>query len=127
MTARVTERLQFLGFEPGDADLPVLEALMGSSVRRILAETGWSSLPEALEEVAVNTAAGEFLFYKKAAGLLEGFDAQAAVKQIQEGDTSVTFALGSGSATQEERLDALIRHLTRAQEGLMAAWRRMRW
>jgi len=127
MTKRVTERLQFLGFVPEDTDLPVLEALINSSIRRILAETGCSSLPEALEEVAVNTAAGEFLFYKKAAGLLEGFDAEAAVKQIQEGDTSVTFALGAGSATQEERLDALIRYLTRTQQGLMAAWRRMRW
>lgn len=127
MTGRVIERLAFLGFEIADDDLSALKALVNSCVRRIVAETGWVTLPEPLEDVAVNWAAGEFLFYKKAAGRLEGFDAGAAVKQLQEGDTSVTYAFGDGSSTPEERLDALIGLLTRVPEGLLAAWRRLRW
>ena len=35
----------------------------------------------------------------------------AAVKQVQTGDTNITFAIGQGSMTPEQRLDSLIAYL----------------
>lgn len=52
-------------------------------------------------------AAGQYLQAKKAAGCLEmeGINLEPVAKQIQEGDTSVSFAVGEGSLTPEQRLD----------------------
>lgn len=54
-------------------------------------------------------------------------DLDAAVKQIQEGDTSVTFAAGEGSQTPEQRLDSLIDRLTAGREKELVRYRRLIW
>ena len=74
-------------------------------------------------------AAGFYLAAKKAAGQLnlEGVDLDAAVKQIQEGDTSITFAAGEGSQTPEQRLDSLIDRLTAGREKELVRYRRLIW
>lgn len=61
--------------------------------------------------MAVYMAVGEYLNAKKAMGQLTGFDLDAAIKQIQEGDTNTVFALGEGSLTPEQRLNVLIDYL----------------
>lgn len=127
MVSRLRERLEFLGFDAGDSEDKVLGEFLTEAARRTIAEIGFVTLPEELESMAIDMAAGEYLLGKKAAGLLEEFDAGAAVKQLQEGDTTVTYAFGSGSSTPEERLDELIEHLRKLPAGLLAAWRRMRW
>jgi len=127
MVARLRERLEFLGFEAEDSDDKALGEFLADASRMITAEIGMVFLPSELESLAIDVAAGEYLLNKKATGNLEGFDNQAVVKQLQEGDTSVTYALASGSSTPEERLDALIEHLRRLPAGLMAAWRCLRW
>ena len=50
-----------------------------------------ASMPDGLYEVAVERVCGEYLFAKKQSGQLEGFDLDAAVKQVATGDTSVSF------------------------------------
>ena len=54
-------------------------------------------------------------------------DIDAAVKQIQEGDTSVTFAFGDGSSTPEKRLDLLIAFLMQNGKEQFVHYRRLRW
>lgn len=127
MVERLRELLKFLGFEAGASEHEVLGEFLAQASRRITAEIGMVFLPTELESLAIDIAAGEYLLNKKATGNLEGFDNQAVVKQLQEGDTSVTYALASGSSTPEERLDALIEHLRCLPAGLMAAWRCLRW
>lgn len=56
--------------------------------------TNLQEVPEGLESMAVSMAVGEYLNMKKANGQLEGFDLEAAVKQIQEGDTNTVLPLG---------------------------------
>lgn len=85
-----------------------------------------SEIPEGLRCVAVDRVAGEFLLAKKAAGQLTGFDLETVVKQIQEGDTAVTFGV-EGSQTPEQRLDTLIGYLLKAGDGQFAAFRRFAW
>lgn len=127
MFSRLLERLRFLGFPCEENDSEFLEGLLTDASSRVLAEIGICSLPEELESLVINLTAGEYLFCKKAAGKLHGFDSEAAIKQLQEGDTSVTYAFGDGARTPEERLDALIKSLRSIPPGLAAAWRKMRW
>lgn len=101
-----------------------------NTLAKIQNETGvcWP-FPEGLENIAVSMAAGFYLAAKKAAGQLNlaGVDLDAAVKQIQEGDTSITFAAGEGSQTPEQRLDSLIDRLTAGREKELVRYRRLIW
>lgn len=86
------------------------------------------SIPEGLYHIAIDRVCGEFLFAKKQSGQLgEGFDFEAAVKQIQEGDTNVTFALGSGSMTPEQRFEALLAYLMQKGQSEFVTYRCIRW
>ena len=76
---------------------------------------------------AVYICAGQYLKIKKEAGLLEGFDFEATVKQIQEGDTSITFAIGEGDNTPEQRFDSLISYLMSSGKSGIAKYRRLVW
>ena len=58
---------------------------------------------------------------------IEGFDLDAAVKSIQEGDTNITFALGEGSSTPEQRLNSLIDYLINGRIGEIYRYRRVVW
>lgn len=127
MISRLKERLSFLGIVPVESDEGVMEELLIKASKKIMAEVGLCSLPEGLEGETIDMAAGEYLFLKKAAGSLNEFDIDGAVKQIQEGDTSITYAFGDGLKTDEERLDELIDHLKKMSPVIAAAWRKMRW
>ena len=66
--------------------------------------------------------AGQFLFDKKAAGGLEGFDFEAPAKSITEGDISVTFAGASdGASNAESRFDAMLSNLMHPAESTLPA------
>ncbi|MBU3820311.1 MAG: hypothetical protein H9864_08105 [Candidatus Faecalibacterium intestinavium] len=110
-------------------EAPLLALTVENVLHRIQNETGAQPpFPAGLENIADSMAAGEYLRTRKAAGqlTLEGVDLDAAVKQLQEGDTSVTFAAGEGSQTPEQRLDGLIDALLgRARE--LSRYRRLVW
>lgn len=83
-------------------------------------------IPEKLEEAAAGWTAALFLEGKKDMGQLEGmesFDYQAAVQQIQEGDTTVRYF---EHPSPEQRLEGLIALLKPTREAL-AAHRRLKW
>jgi hypothetical protein len=70
---------------------------------------------------------GEFLYYKKNSGELEGFNYDAVIKQIKEGDTSITYAVGQGEDTPENRFDAFVKQLERGYDKWITPHRRLRW
>lgn len=90
-------------------------------------ETNQQGIPDGLKLAAVYMAAGQYLLLMKGAGKLEGFDLDAAVKQIQEGDTSVTYAVGEGSQTPEQRMDDLLNWLTGYGREQFSRYRRLVW
>lgn len=127
MTEQVRGRLESLGYalEEGDEALLEFSARMGEA--EVLSICNLRVLPLALEAVAADRAAGEFLMAKRAMGPGESalkIDAGAAVKQIQMGDTSTTFAVGEEGRTP---LDVLIGHLMAAGEAELSAHRRVKW
>lgn len=127
MREKVVVMLTALGVA-GAADDPLLDIALNNVQWRIKNLSNLSEIPEGLESLAVSMAVGEYLNMKKCSGQLEGFDLDAAaVKSIQEGDTNITFALGEGSLTPEQRLNSLIDYLINGRIGEIYRYRRLVW
>ena len=126
MREQVIAMLTALGVT-GAADDPLLDLVISNVQWRIKNLTNLQEVPEGLESMAVSMAVGEYLNMKKANGQLEGFDLEAAVKQIQEGDTNTVFAVGDGNSTPEQRLDSLINFLTNGRMDEIYRYRKMVW
>lgn len=105
----------------------LLDLIINNTQYKVLNETNTVlPMPEGLESIAVYMAIGEYLSFKKTSGQLESIDLELAVKQIQEGDTNIQYAIGEGSQTPEQRLDSLITLLSnRASE--LVKYRRLVW
>lgn len=126
MLEKACELLAALGFTVAVDD--ALLVFIGNSVtERVKNETNQSEIPEGLEYLSAEMVVGEYLNLKKNSGELEGFDTEAAIKQIQEGDTNITFALGAGSSTPEQRLDNLINYLINGRTREFIRYRRVVW
>ena len=126
MLEKARELLAALGFTVAVDD--ALLVFIGNSVtERVLNETNQTTIPEGLEYLSAEMVVGEYLNLKKNSGELEGFDTEAAIKQIQEGDTNITFALGAGSSTPEQRLDNLINYLINGRTREFIRYRRVVW
>ena len=113
----------------GAGDDPLIPYMVNSVTERVKNETNQDTIPKGLHHVAVELVVGEYLTFKKNAGQLDvdGLDLEAAVKQIQEGDTNTVFAIGDGSYTPEQRLEMLISRLTRDRTREFIRYRRLVW
>lgn len=129
MTEKAKERLQSFGYEWKNGDEAILAFSVQKAENTIKNDCNISSVPEGLINIAVDMAVGEFLMAKKAFAPddIAGLDLSTAVKQIQEGDTSITFAAGEGSLTAEQRLDNLINYLLTYGKGEFVRYRRLLW
>lgn len=126
MREEVVSMLTALGVT-GASDDPLLDVVISNVQWRIKNLTNLQEIPDGLESMAVSMAVGEYLNMKKATGSLEGFDLEAAVKQIQEGDTNTVFAVGDGNSTPEQRLDSLINFLTNGRMDEIYRYRKLVW
>ena len=126
MRDQVISMLTALGVT-GAATDPLLDILLQNVQQRILNKTNQSVIPEGLESVAVYMAVGEYLNMKKTVGQLTGFDLDAAIKQIQEGDTNTVFAIGEGSLTPEQRLNGVIDYLINGRSDELYRYRKLVW
>ena len=126
MREQVIAMLTALGVT-GAAEDPLLDIVISNVQYRVQNETNRKDMPEGLVSVAVYMAVGEYLNMKKVSGQLEGFDLEAAIKQIQEGDTNTVFAIGDGNSTPEQRLDTLISYLTNGRSRELYRFRRLVW
>lgn len=126
MRDQVISMLTALGVTGATTD-PLLDILLQNVQQWILNKTNQSVIPEGLESVAVYMAVGEYLNMKKTVGQLTGFDLDAAIKQIQEGDTNTVFAIGEGSLTPEQRLNGLIDYLINGRSDELYRYRKLVW
>jgi len=125
----VGKLLESFGYEMQDGDDWLLGFCIQKVENSIKNECNVSSIPSGLKKVASQMVVGEFLFAKKGIGQLQGLNINidAAIKQIQEGDTNVTFAFGNGSMTPEQRLDSLIAYLMVSGKSQFVRYRRLKW
>ena len=82
------------------------------------------SIPDGLFHVAVDIVCGDFLSTKKGMGGLTGFDFGAAIKQIQEGDTNITFVDGLSA---EQQFDKVMNDLKNSGRSQFVSFRKMKW
>nr|DAT40811.1 MAG TPA: head to tail adaptor [Caudoviricetes sp.] len=129
MLERIKERLQSLGYTVKDSDDIAINFAMQKVENTIKNDCNISAIPDGLIHVAINMVVGEFLMSKKtfAPNDLLNFNLDSAIKQIQEGDTNISFAVGEGSKTDEQRLDSFIDYLLNYGRDEFITYRRFRW
>ena len=125
----VKERLKSFGYEVKADDEFALTFSVQKAHSTIKNEINCQDVPEGLEHIAADIAAGEFLLSKKtfAPQDLNGIDLDYAVKQIKTGDTNTVFATGEGCRTPEQRLDSFITYLLTYGKSEFDSYRRIRW
>ena len=125
----VLQRLVSFGYELKESDAWVLGFTMQKVENHILNSCNIASIPDGLFHIAVDMVVGEFLLAKKTFSPddLTGFNLDYAVKQIQMGDTSTTFATGDASMTPEQRLTTFIDYLLSYGKAELVTFRRIRW
>ena len=123
----VIDRLTQLGYTATAEDHDHIDFELTKIVNYTLNYCNIQELPEIIELRLIDRVCGEFLYYKKNSGSLEGFNYEAVIKQIKEGDTSITYAVGQGEDTPENRFDAFVKQLERGYDKWITPHRRLRW
>lgn len=126
----ILKRLISFGYTPNENDSWIITFCMQKVENHIKNSFNISEIPNELKEVEIDRICGEFLFSKKQTGQLNaenGFDLETAIKQVQTGDTNVTFAVGEGSETLETKLNTLISYLLNYGESDFICYRQIKW
>ena len=126
----VIERLAQLGYTATIEDYDHIDFEIETTLNYIknycnIADT--ADIPDVLNPRIIDRACGSFLYYKKNSGSLEGFNYDAVIKSIREGDTTITYAVGQGEDTPENRFDAFVKSLERGFDKWLTPHRRIRW
>ena len=127
---KILKRLISFGYIPNENDSWIITFCMQKVENHIKNSCNISEIPNELKEVEIDRICGEFLFSKKQSGQLNaenGFDLEIAIKQVQAGDTNVTFAVGEGSETLETKLNTLISYLLNYGESDFVCYRQIKW
>lgn len=129
MLEKVKERLQSFGYTLKDGDEAILTFSIQKVENTIKNDCNVPSIPDGLENIAIDMVVGEFLTAKKTFSPddITGLDLDYAVKQIQEGDTNTVFATGEGCLTAEQRLNAFLNYLLTYGRDEFSCYRRLRW
>lgn len=124
---QVIERLGMFGYTATEADYNHIDFELNKILNYTKNYCNIKEIPEILDPRIIDRVCSEFLYYKKNSGQLEGFDYETVIKQIKEGDTTVTYAVGQGEDTPENRFDAFVKQLERGYDKWITPHRRLRW
>ena len=120
----VLKRLDALGYLVTDEDVWLICFSAQKVENKIRNSCNTTTVPDGLFFDAVDMVCGEFLFTKKKTGKLVGFDFGAAVKQIQEGDTNITFIDG---LSVEQQFETILGEMMICGEKQFVSFRKMSW
>lgn len=124
---QVIARLGMLGYDATPEDYSGIEFELNKILNYVMNYCNITKIPEILDPRITDRVCSEFLYYKKNSGTLEGFNYDAAIKSIKEGDTTLTYAVGQGEDTPENRFDAMVKQLERGFDKWITPHRRLRW
>lgn len=123
----VIVRLKQLGYTPTEGDDAIVEYELKKILNYVMNYCNITTIPEILDPRITDRVCSEFLYYKKNSGSLDGFNYDAVIKSIKEGDTTITYAVGQGEDTPENRFDAFVKSLERGFDKWCTPHRRIRW
>ena len=84
------------------------------------------TIPQNLYSIVVDKIVGEFLLLKKNTGDIPSLDLSPVEKQIQAGDTSITYAV-ENITSPEKMYDLLIDYLISSRDKELMKYRRLVW
>ena len=123
----VFDRLVQLGYIPSVEDSEQIAYELNKTVNYAKNYCNITEIPPILNLRIIDRVCADFLYYKKNSGSLEGFNYDAVIKQIKEGDTTISYAVGQGEDTPENRFDSFVKQLERGFDKWLCPWRRLRW
>lgn len=123
----VVKRLTQLGYTATDADHDQIEFELQKTINYVKNYCNITDVPDILDPRIIDRVCGDFLYYKKNSGSLEGFNYDAVIKSIKEGDTQIQYAVGQGEDTPENRFDAFVKSMERGFDKWITPHRRLRW
>lgn len=123
----VVKRLGQLGHVVSDAELEIVEFELEKILNYVKNFCNITEIPEILDPRIIDRVCCEFLFYQKNSGQLEGFDYDAVIKELKEGDTTVKYATGADGDTPESRFDKFLNKMERGFDKWITPHRKLRW
>lgn len=123
----VVVRLKQLGYVVTESDYDQIDFELQKTLNYVMNHCNITKIPEILDPRIIDKVCGDFLYYKKNSGSLKGFNYDAVIKSIKEGDTTISYAVGQGEDTPENRFDAFVKSLDRGFDKWITPWRRLRW
>lgn len=124
---QVVTRLKQLGYTTTVEDHSMVDFTLEKTLNYVKNYCNIDTIPDILDYRIIDKVCSEFLFYKKNSGNLEGFNYEAVIKQIKEGDTTIHYAVGQGEDTPENRFDSFVKSLERGFDKWITPHRRLRW
>lgn len=124
---KVITRLKQLGYVATNDDNDQIDFELEKTLNYVKNYCNITNIPEILDLRIIDRVCGDFLYYKKNSGSLDGFNYDAVIKQIKEGDTTLSYAVGQGEDTPENRFDAFVKSLERGFDKWITPHRRLRW
>ena len=123
----VIERLKQLGYDATEDDNDQVEFELRKTLNYVMNYCNITVIPEILDLRIIDRVCSDFLYYKKNSGSLDGFNYDTVIKSIKEGDTTITYAVGQGEDTPENRFDSFVKQLERGFDKWITPHRRLRW
>jgi hypothetical protein len=124
---QIVDRLKHLGYTYTDEDYDAVEFELNKTINYVINNFTRSTVPDILDPRIIDRVCADFLFYKKNSGSLKGFNYDAVIKQIKEGDTTIQYAVGQGEDTPENRFDTFVKSLERGFDKWCVPHRRLLW
>lgn len=123
----IIKRLAQLGYIAKETDDEIIEFELEKILNYVMNYCNITEIPEILDPRIIDRVCGEFLFYQKDSGQLEGFDYDAVIKEIKEGDTTLKYATDADGDTAESRFDKFLNKMERGFDKWIAPHRKLRW
>ena len=124
---KVIDRLNQLGYKAVENDNAQIEFELNKIINYTKNYCNLEKLPDIIDPRLIDRVCADFLYYKKNSGNLDGFNYDAVIKSIKEGDTTLTYAVGQGEDTPENRFDSFVKHLERGFDKWCTPHRRLLW
>lgn len=126
-TDQIIERLKHLGYSYTPNDDGAIEFELNKTINYVINNFTRRDVPDILDPRIIDYVCSQFLYFKKNSGSLDGFNYDAVIKQIKEGDTTIQYAVGQGEDTPENRFDTFVKSLERGFDKWCAPHRRLQW
>lgn len=123
----IKDRLNQLGYVAVLEDDEHIQYEMYKTINYVKNYCNIDEIPSILNYRIIDRICADFLYYKKNSGSLEGFNYDAVIKSIKEGDTQIQYAVGQGEDTPENRFDTFVKQLERGFDKWITPHRRLRW